>query len=160
VLDSRFRWCALEGQDAVEADGLDGYTNRSASGAKGGGWGLAQADSAGFERWIAHQTHADGLAILEKNDQANAGVDEPLFDGVVTEDCNYYQDPCAGTDGDWNAYLTAAKPVLDADYSQDGETAAEFCPVDQKAGIWGVLYSVGLDGDKTYQVCWNCKNQL
>ncbi|MGN6170679.1 MAG: endo alpha-1,4 polygalactosaminidase [Solirubrobacteraceae bacterium] len=53
-LARRFRWCALEGQDAVEPDDLDGYTNASATGAKGGGWGLTKADSAGL---------SDGLPI-------------------------------------------------------------------------------------------------
>lgn len=160
VLNHRFQWCALEGQDAVEPDDLDGYTNRSATGAKGGGWGLTQADSAGFERWIAYQTHADGLAVIQKNDPANAAADAPLFDGVLTEECNYYKDPCAGPGGDWDAYLNAGKPVLDAEYSQDGETTAKFCPADRSWGIWGTLLSVNLSGDKTYKVCWNSHNQL
>jgi hypothetical protein len=160
ALSKRFGWCRLEGQDAVEPDDLDGYTNKSATGAKGGGWGLTQADSAGFERWLAYQVHADGLAILQKNDPANAGADEPLFDGVLTEECNFYNDPCAGKGGDWDAYLSAGKPVLDAEYTQDGEKTAKFCSTDDKAGIWGALYSVDLNGPKAYRVCWKASNQL
>jgi hypothetical protein len=158
-LSKRFAWCKLEGQDAVEPDDLDGYTNASASGAPGGGWGLTQADSAGFERWIAFQVHADGLAVLQKNDPANADADEPLFDGVITEECNYYDDPCAGLGGDWDAYLAAGKPVLDAEYVQDGETTGKFCSDDDSWGIWGALFSVALSG-ATYQVCWNSESQL
>ena len=74
--------------------------------------------------------------------------------------CNYYKDPCAGPYGDWDAYLAAGKPVLDAEYTQDGETSARFCPVDRTWGIWGALYSVEHNGDKTYRVCWNTKNRL
>jgi hypothetical protein len=159
-LNDRFNWCALEGQNAVEPDDLDGYTNHSATGAKGGGWGLTQGDSAGFERWLAYQTHADGLAVLQKNDPANAGVDEPLFDGALSEECNFYKDPCAGKGGDWDAYLAAGKPVLNAEYTQDGETTSKFCAADIQWGIWGALFNVNLNGPKTYQVCWDAQNQL
>ncbi|MGD0808732.1 MAG: endo alpha-1,4 polygalactosaminidase [Acidimicrobiales bacterium] len=159
-LDDRFKWCALEGQNAVEPDDTDGYTNTSATGAQGGGWGLTQADSAGFERWLAYQAHADGLAVLQKNDPANANVDEPLFDGALSEECNYYADPCAGQGGDWGAYLAAGKPVFNAEYTQDGETTAKFCSADDHWGIWGALFSVGLSGPKSYKVCWNAHNML
>jgi hypothetical protein len=50
-LDRRIGWCALEGQDAIEPDDLDGYTNRGQTGVGGGGWHLIRADSLGFERW-------------------------------------------------------------------------------------------------------------
>jgi hypothetical protein len=160
ALNQRFNWCSLEGQDAVEPDDLDGYTNKSATGAKGGGWGLTQADSAGFERWIAYEVHADGLAVLQKNDPANEKADEPLFDGVLTEECNYYDDPCAGKGGDWDAYLAAGKPVLNAEYKQDGETTSKFCPADDKRGIWGALFSVNLNGPRSYKVCWTSQDLL
>jgi hypothetical protein len=158
ALNDRFKWCGLEGQNAVEPDDIDGYTNRSATGAKGGGWNLTRADSAGFERWLAYQAHEDGLAVLQKNDPANAKVDEPLFDGVLTEECNYYKDPCVGRRGDWDAYLKAGKPVLDAEYRQDGETTAEFCRADDRWGIRGVLFSADLNGSATYRVCWKSQN--
>jgi hypothetical protein len=158
-LNKRFKWCALEGHDAVEPDDIDGATNWSATEAKGGGWGLTQADSAGFERWLAYQVHADGLAVLQKNDPANAKVDEPLFDGVVSEECNYYNDPCAGKGGDWDAYLAAGKPVLNAEYKQGGVTTSKFCPADHHWGIWGALFSVKLNGSTTYHVCWSALNR-
>jgi hypothetical protein len=157
-LGKRLRGCALEGQDAVEPDDLDGYTNASDTGAKGGGWGLTRADDAGFQRWLAHQAHADGLAVFQKNDPAEATADEPLFDGVITEECNYYHDPCAGSGGDWNKYLHAGKPVLNAEYAEDGETLSKFCAADHRYGIYGALFSVNLDGSH-YQVCWNARNQ-
>jgi hypothetical protein len=159
-LNDRFKWCALEGQNAVEPDDIDGYTNASATGAKGAGWGLTQADSAGFERWLAYQAHADGLAVLQKNDPANAKVDEPLFDGALSEECNYYEDPCAGQGGDWGPYLASGKPVFNAEYTQEGETTSQFCSADDHWGIWGALFSVDLDGPKFYKVCWDAKNRL
>ena len=158
-LGKRFQWCKLSGHDAVEPDDLDGYTNKSASGAPGGGWGLTQAQDAGFERWIAYQVHADGLAVFQKNDTANAPADTPLFDGAISEECNYYQDPCSGSGGDWNTYLSAHKPVLNAEYTEDGETTSQFCSADNGAGIWGALFSSNLDGSY-YKPCWNSHNQL
>jgi Glycoside-hydrolase family GH114 len=151
-LAQRIDDCAIEGQDAVEPDDLDGYDNPSETGAPGGGWGLTQADSAGFERWLAYTAHSDGLAIFQKNDPADASVDEPLFDGMIIEECNVYNDPCAGSGGDATPYLAAGKPVLNAEYTQDGETTAKFCAADTAAGIIGALFDVDLDG-KTYTPC-------
>lgn len=56
-LDKRIGWCALEGHDAVEPDDTDGYTNPGGTGVAGGVWQLTQADSAGFERWLANDAH-------------------------------------------------------------------------------------------------------
>jgi hypothetical protein len=160
ALNRRFKWCKREGQDAIEPDDLDGYTNRSATGARGGGWGLTRADATGFERWIAFRAHADGLAVFQKNDPANARVDERRFDGVISEECNYYHDPCVGRSGDWNAYIAAHKPVLNAEYWEDGERTAKFCRADRRAGIWGALFTVDLDGPRYYGVCWRAGDAL
>jgi hypothetical protein len=149
-LDDRFARCKLEGQDAVEPDDLDGYTNQSQSGVTP--WSMVRADSAGFERWLSYDIHANGLAAFQKNDPANASADAPLFDGMIIEECNFYNDPCAGSSGDATAYLAAGKPVLNAEYSQDGETTAKFCTKDEAAGIVGALFNVSLAGG-TYGPC-------
>ena len=151
-LDRRISWCALEGQDAIEPDDLDGYTNRGDTGVTGGGWHLSRADSAGFERWLAHDAHAHGLAIFQKNDPANAGANARNFDGMIIEECNSYRDPCSGGGGDATPYLRAGKPVLNAEYVEDGETSAKFCSADVAAGITGALFNVDLNG-KTYVPC-------
>jgi hypothetical protein len=126
------------------------YTNESRSGVSP--WGMTQAESAGFERWLACDIHANGLAALQKNDPANQPADEPLFDGMIIEECNYYNDPCSGPGGDASAYLAGGKPVLNAEYTSDGETTAKFCSVDEAAGITRALFDVSLDGT-TYQPC-------
>lgn len=156
----RFRWCALEGQDAVEADDITAYENPGVTGVAGGGWHVTHADELGFERWLSVTAHHDGLAILQKNDPQDAAVDAPHFDGALSEQCNHYDDPCAGTGGDWNAYLALGKPVLNAEYVQDGETTAAFCPSDRRFGIWGALFSTALAGPSPYGVCWNSAGQL
>jgi hypothetical protein len=151
-LNRRINWCALEGQDAIEPDDLDGYTNRGDTGVRGGGWRLTRADSAGFERWLAHAAHARGLAIFQKNDGANAAANAATFDGMIIEECNYYRDPCSGRGGDVTPYLHAGKPVLNAEYVEDGETSGKFCSADVAAGITGALFNVDLNG-KTYVPC-------
>ena len=148
----RIHWCAVEGQDALEPDDTDGYTNRGLTGVPGGGWHLTQADAAGFERWLADRAHADGLAIFQKNDAANAARNAGSFDGMIVEECNHYRDPCAGPHGDATPYLQAGKPVLNAEYVQDGESRAHFCAADSRAGITGALFGVGLSG-RLYEPC-------
>ena len=100
----RIAGCKAEGQDAIEPDDLDGYTNPSQTGAAGGGWGLTQAAAAGYEQWLAYTAHNDGLAIFQKNDPANSGADVGTFDGMIIEECNTYNDPCAGSGGDATPY--------------------------------------------------------
>jgi hypothetical protein len=149
----RIAGCKAEGQDAIEPDDLDGYTNQSNSGAAGGGWGLTQQDASGYEQWLAYTAHSDGLAVFQKNDGANTATDEPYFDGMIIEECNHYDDPCTGASGDdANVYVSAHKPVLNAEYTEDGESTAKFCSADESAGITGALFNVNLDG-KTYQTC-------
>lgn len=152
-LAKRIQWCALEGQDALEPDDLDGYTNRGATGVRGGGWHLTRADSRGFERWLAHTAHRDGLAIFQKNDPADAAIDARTFDGMIIEECNRYHDPCAGPHGDGTPYLTRHKPVLSAEYVQDGETTKKFCASDIAAGISGTLFGVDLNSARHYVPC-------
>jgi hypothetical protein len=148
----RIAGCAAEGQDAIEPDDLDGYTNPGATGVAGGGWHLTQAAAQGYEAWLAYTAHADGLAAFQKNDGANSAAEVGNFDGMIIEECNYYKDPCAGSGGDATPYLNAGKPVLNAEYSEDRETTAKFCSADTAAGITGALFNVNLDG-KTYQPC-------
>ncbi|HEX3834069.1 MAG TPA: endo alpha-1,4 polygalactosaminidase [Solirubrobacteraceae bacterium] len=148
----RIAGCAAEGQDAIEPDDLDGYTNPGATGVAGGGWHLTQAAAQGYEAWLAYTAHADGLAAFQKNDGANSAAEVGNFDGLIIEECNYYKDPCAGSGGDATPYLNAGKPVLNAEYSDDRETTAKFCSADTAAGITGALFNVNLDG-KTYQPC-------
>ena len=144
----RIAGCAAEGHDAIEPDDLDGYTNPGDTGGAGGGWGLTQQDAQGYEAWLAYTAHTDGLAIFQKNDTNNIGVDEPIFDGAISEECNAYNDPCS----EWDPYLKAGKPVLNAEYTDGGETTAKFCSADEKLGIAGALFNVDLDGT-TYQPC-------
>ncbi len=150
---ARIQGCKTEGQDALEPDDLDGYTNASDTGAAGGGWGMVQSDAEGYEQWLAYTAHKDGLAIFQKNDPANAAADVSAFDGMIIEQCNAFADPCgtATVQGDATPYLQAHKPVLNAEYTPN-ETTTAFCPADISAGITGTLFDVNLAG-ATDQPC-------
>jgi len=151
-LQKRIAWCRLEGQDALEPDDMEGYTNPGDTGVPGGGWHLTRADDLGFERWLAYEAHRHGLAIFQKNDPADARIDAGFYDGMISEECNRYRDPCAGPHGDGTPYLRAGKPVLNAEYVEDGERTSSFCAADIAAGISGALFDLALDG-RVYKPC-------
>ena len=54
--------------------------------------------------------------------------------------------------GDATPYLRAGKPVLNAEYVQDGESRPRFCAADIRAGITGALFGVALSG-RVYEPC-------
>jgi hypothetical protein len=91
------------------------------------------------------QAHSLGMAVLQKNDGEQTAQLQSHFDGALTEQCNQYAE-CARFD----AYLTAGKPVLNAEYRL---STARFCAADNAAGIMGARFDLGLDG-RVFQPCW------
>ena len=139
IMTARFQMCAQKGFDAVEPDNVDGYENST-------GFNLTAGEQLTYDEWIAQEVHALGMAVFQKNDPDQASQLEPYFDGELDEECNRYSE-C----GAFAPYLTTGKPVLDAEYTQDGETTAKFCAADDKLGIMGALYSIDLDGRPTHR---------
>jgi hypothetical protein len=136
-MTARFQMCQAAGYDAVEPDNMDGYENST-------GFPITAEQQATYNEWIAGEVHSLGMAVFQKNDPDQASTLEPYFDGVIDEQCNEYTE-CSAFD----PYLSAGKPVLNAEYS--GGTS--FCPADNAAGIMGALYSINLDGS-TYTPCF------
>jgi hypothetical protein len=137
IMTARFEMCQAAGYDAVEPDNMDGYENST-------GFPITAAQQASYNEWIAGEVHSLGMAVFQKNDPDQASTLEPYFDGVIDEQCNEYSECSAYT-----PYLSAGKPVLNAEYS--GGTS--FCAADNAAGIMGALYSINLDGS-TYTPCF------
>jgi hypothetical protein len=137
IMTKRFQMCKEKGFDAVEPDNMDGFENKS-------GFPLTAAQQLTYNEWVADEVHSLGMAVLQKNDGEQAKELEPYFDGALDEQCNQYKE-CSS----FQPYLTAGKPVLNAEYSL---STSSFCAADDADGIMGVRYDLELDG-KTFEPC-------
>jgi len=138
IMTARFQMCRAKGFDAVEPDNMDGYENST-------GFPITAAQQLSYDAWVATEVHSLGMAVLQKNDGEQVRQLEPDFDGALTEQCNQYHE-CAN----FEPYLAAGKPVLNAEYSLP---TSGFCAADEAAGIMGARYSMALDGS-TFEACW------
>ena len=139
IMTARFQMCKQKGFDAVEPDNMDGFENST-------GFSISAQDQLTYDEWVAGEVHSLGLSVLEKNDPDQAAQLQPYFDGVLDEQCNEYSECSA-----YKSYLSAGKPVLNAEYNL---STSQFCAADNAAGIMGALYSVNLDGS-LYTPCWS-----
>jgi hypothetical protein len=142
IMLARFKVCQQKGFDAVEPDNIDSYQNNP-------GFSTTAADQLAYNRWLATTVHGLGLAIFQKNDLDQVSALEPFFDGILDEECNKYSECSALA-----PYTAAHKPVWDAEYKEDGESTAAFCPGDMTAGIVGALFALNLDGS-LFEPCSN-----
>jgi hypothetical protein len=138
IMTARFQMCKEKGFDAVEPDNMDGYENST-------GFPITAQQQVTYDNWVAGEVHALGMSVFQKNDGEQTSQLESHFDGALDEQCNQYQE-C----GNFQAYLAAGKPVLNAEYSL---SAGAFCSADNAAGIMGAVYDLELDG-KSFQPCW------
>jgi Glycoside-hydrolase family GH114 len=137
IMTARFQKCKEKGFDAVEPDNMDGYENAS-------GFPLTAAQQLTYDEWVAAEVHSLGMAVLQKNDGGQTAELQPHFDGALNEQCNQYSE-C----GNFQAYLSVGKPVLNAEYGSSNA----FCAADSAAGIMGARYGLSLDGS-TFEPCW------
>ena len=140
IMTARLDMCAQKGFDAVEPDNIDGYQNST-------GFPLTAQDQLTYNEWIATEAHTLGLAVFQKNDPDQSSALQPYFDGALDEQCNEYSE-CSS----FQPYLTADKPVLNAEYTSS--LYPGFCASDNSMGIMGALYSLSLDGS-SYQPCFS-----
>ncbi len=138
IMAARFQMCREKGFDAVEPDNIEAFSNSS-------GFPITPAQQLTFNEWVAEAVHSLGMAVLQKNDGEQTPQLEPHFDGALSEQCNQYRE-CA----DFDAYLAAGKPVLNAEYKLAN---SRFCPADQAAGIMGAHFNLALNG-VTFKPCW------
>jgi hypothetical protein len=138
IMAARFRMCREKGFDAVEPDNIEGYANNT-------GFPLTAQQQLTFNEWVAGDVHSLGLAVLQKNDGEQTPQLQPYFDGALSEQCNQYRE-CA----DFQPYLVAGEPVLNAEYRLPG---GRFCAADSAAGIMGARFNLALNG-KRFKPCW------
>jgi hypothetical protein len=138
IIQARFQMCREKGFDAVEPDNIEGYANKS-------GFSLTASQQLTYNEWVAGAVHSLGMAVLQKNDGEQTTQLEPYFDGALDEQCNQYHE-C----GDFQPYLAAGKPVLNAEYQL---STSRFCAADKAAGMMGARYNLSLNG-ATFKPCW------
>ena len=113
IMAARLDVCRDKGFDAVEPDNVDAYANTS-------GFPLTGADQLAYNRFLADEAHARGLAIGLKNDLEQVRALEPYFDFAVNEQCFQYSECSRLT-----PFIAAGKAVFGAEYER---TTAAFCP--------------------------------
>jgi hypothetical protein len=133
VLRARMDLCKAKGFDGIEPDNLDGYQNET-------GFPLTAGDQLLFNRWLAREAHARGLAIALKNDADQAADLLADFDFALLEDC-FAQDWCELL----LPFLRAGKAVLDAEYTDMGIALEDFCPRAKTLGVSAILKHRELD---------------
>jgi len=138
IMAKRFAMCREKGFDAVEPDNIEAFSNNS-------GFPITAQQQLAFNEWVAQDVHSLGMAVLQKNDGEQTAQLQTYFDGALSEQCNQYAE-CA----DFQPYLSAGKPVLNAEY---GRATARFCPPDQAAGIMGARFALSLNC-RRFEPCW------
>ena len=144
IMDARLDMCRQKGFDMVELDNVDGYTNST-------GFPLTAADQLYFNATLANDSHARGMSVLQKNDNAQIPQLLPYFDGALNEQCNQYKECTTAQNGDYgyDQYVAAGKAVFQAEYKL---STSSFCSKDNANNFNGVRFDINLD-DKTFQPC-------
>jgi hypothetical protein len=122
-LKRRFDLCARKGFDAVEPDNLAGWENKT-------GFRITAAAQLRFNRWVARQVHARGMAVALKNDGGQAGRLVGAFDFAIVEQCFQYRECDL-----YRPFVQASKAVFEAEYELEpskyceAARAAEFSSI-------------------------------
>jgi len=111
-LERRIAMCARRGFDAVEPDNLAGWENET-------GFAIDAGDQLRFNRWIARQVHARGMAVALKNDGPQVPQLVGSFDFAIVEQCFQYEE-C----GLYRPFVERGKAVFEAEYELEPD---RFC---------------------------------
>jgi len=90
--------------DGVDPDNVDGYANDT-------GFDLSFDDQLAFNRSIANEAHARGLAVSLKNDSDQVGALLAYVDFSVNEQCHAFEE-CSLL----APFIAAGKPVFNVEY--------------------------------------------
>ena len=133
LMSARLDLCAAKGFNGADPDNVDGAYNDT-------GFAISVEAQLAYNRWLAEQAHARGLAIGLKNTPELADALEPDFDWALTESC-FAQGWCA----DLAPFLDAAKPLFAIEYLEEDITPADFCAPAAALGASAILKELDLD---------------
>ncbi|HEY6887128.1 MAG TPA: endo alpha-1,4 polygalactosaminidase, partial [Solirubrobacter sp.] len=137
IMEARMDLCRGKGFDAVEADNVDGYANKS-------GFPLTANDQLRFNRFLATAAHARGLSIGLKNDLDQVAQLEPDFDWALNEQCFQY-DECDRL----KPFVAAGKAVFVTEYELE---PAAFCARARADGFMAMVKRLELGPFR--RPCW------
>lgn len=140
ILQARLDLCRAKGFFGVDPDNLNGFQNDT-------GFPLTAEDQLRFNRWLAAEAHARGLAIGLKNDAEQASELVASFDWILVESC-VAEGWCALT----APFRQAGKPVFAIEYVEQGVTKAQMCRAARRYGLSAQLKRRELDAWS--QPCW------
>jgi hypothetical protein len=130
-LEDRIAMCARKRFDAVEPDNVAGWEPENKTGFR-----ITSGDQLRFNRWIARQVHARGMAVALKNDPRQVKQLAGLFDFAIVEQCFQY-DEC----GYYLPFIRRDKAVFEAEYELRPD---QFCPAAIALGFSAIRKSYDL----------------
>jgi len=141
ALAARLDHARDHGCDAVDPDNVEGHLAET-------GFALTAADQLDFNRWLAAEAHARGLAIGLKNDLAQVAQLADDFDFAVNESCLVW-DECHLL----RPFLDRDKAVLHIEYADEGQDAASVCADPGRAGFSTIIKRSTTEVDAWRQAC-------
>ncbi len=137
IMLARFDLASQKGCDGVDPDNVDGYSNNT-------GLSLTAADQLDYNRFIADEAHARGLAVGLKNDLDQIPQLVDRFDFSVNEQCHQF-DECDTL----TPFTSAGKPVLNLEYANryvnDSTQRQQLCDDAQARGFYTLVLPLALD---------------
>ncbi len=142
AMRARLQLAADKGCDGVEPDNVQGYATAT-------GFSLTADDQLDFNIFLANAAHRLGLAVALKNDGPQVKDLLEYFDFSVNEECFAF-DECA----DWEPFVTAGKPVLNAEYTpslkSNASARADLCKASAAIGFSTLVLPLELDDSFRY----------
>jgi hypothetical protein len=130
IVERRLDMCRAKQFDGVEFDEIDGYSNDT-------GFPLSAADQLRYNRFLAREAHARGLAAGLKNDVEQIPALVQDFEFSVDEQCFQY-DECRAL----LPFIKKGKAVFHAEYE---EPISAFCPESARLGLSSLRKHLRLD---------------
>lgn len=144
IMKDRLKQAADRGCDGVEPDNVDAHTNPT-------GLALTASTQLDYNRFLAREAHALGLAVGLKNNVGQLADLVADFDFAVNEQCHQYGE-CAG----YAVFTSAGKPVFNAEYQTlwqtDATARASLCASARAANLRTLVLSRQLDDS----LRWSC----
>ncbi len=133
IMEARLDMAVAKGCDGVEPDNVDGYQNKN-------GLSLTYNDQIIYNKWLAVQAHARGLAIGLKNDLDQIEDLVGDFDFAVNEQCFEY-DECEAL----TPFTDQGNAVLGVEYELEAE---DFCEQANSMQFSWLKMDYDLDGGR------------